>query len=89
MLLAIAIQGTLPFGRRYAPLPQRLLFGLGGAAFMVPATIGIDLGGAAFMFPATIWVDLAGLAATLLALALLRFAPAPAERAEPPLDAGQ
>ena len=72
MLLAIAIQGTLPFGRRYAPLPQRLLFGLGGAAFMFPATIGIDL---------------AGLAATLLAL--LRFAPAPVERAEPPLDAGQ
>ncbi|MPZ10742.1 MAG: TRAP transporter fused permease subunit [Kiloniellaceae bacterium] len=74
VLLAVAIQGTLPFGRRHARLPQRLLFGLGGAAFM---------------FPATIWIDLAGLAATLLALALLRFAPTLAERAEPPLDAGQ
>src|SRR3546814_19302744 len=27
-LLAIGIQGPLPFGPRYAPLPSRLLFGL-------------------------------------------------------------
>src|SRR3546814_1060696 len=31
-LLAMGIQGTLLFGPRYAPLPSRLLFGLGGGA---------------------------------------------------------
>src|SRR3546814_13439096 len=46
-LLAMGIQGTLLFGPRYAPLPSRLLFGLGGGAFM---------------FPTSAWVDLAGLA---------------------------
>jgi hypothetical protein len=60
VLLAVAIQGTVPIGRRGIGLPHRVLFGLGGAAFM---------------FPATIWVDLAGLALTLTAIALLRFMP--------------
>lgn len=68
VLLAVAIQGMVPTGRRATPV-QRALFGCGGAAFM---------------FPATIWVDLAGLAAVLAAVALLRFARRPAESAHTP-----
>ncbi|HEY9539089.1 MAG TPA: TRAP transporter permease [Kiloniellaceae bacterium] len=64
-LLAMGIQGTLLFGPRYAPLPSRLLFGLGGGAFM---------------FPTSAWVDLAGLAVVALAVVLLRVVPQPAER---------
>src|SRR3546814_19726152 len=61
-LLAIGIQGTLPFGPRYAPLPSRLLFGLGGGAFM---------------FPTRHWTDLARLAAVLVAVVLLPLPPVP------------
>src|SRR3546814_11729369 len=61
----MGIQGTLLFGPRYAPLPSRLLFGLGGGAFM---------------FPTSAWVDLAGLAVVSLAVVLLRVVPPPAER---------
>src|SRR3546814_3889231 len=59
-LLAMGIQGTLLFGPRYASLPSRLLFGLGGGAFM---------------FPTSAWVDLAGLAVVALAVVLLRVVP--------------
>jgi TRAP-type uncharacterized transport system fused permease subunit len=55
LLLAIAIQGTEPFGGR-VPKPARVFFAVGGAAFM---------------FPASVWVDLAGLALFLLAIALV------------------
>ncbi len=55
VLLAFAIQGTVPTGRHATPL-QRGLFALGGAAFM---------------FPASVWVDLGGLVATLIAIGLL------------------
>ena len=55
VLLAVAIQGTVPTGRHARPL-QRVLFALGGGAFM---------------FPATLWVDLAGLAAALAAIGLM------------------
>src|SRR3546814_19791194 len=65
-LLASGIQGTLPFGPRYAPLPSRLLFGLGGGAFM---------------FPPSPWRDLDGLRAVLLAVVLLRLATLQAETA--------
>ncbi len=54
VLLAIAIQGSLPVGGKVTHL-QRGLFALGGAALM---------------FPASVWVDLAGLALTLSAIAL-------------------
>jgi TRAP transporter 4TM/12TM fusion protein len=60
VLLAVAIQGTVPFGRREIGPLHRVLFALGGGAFM---------------FPATVWVDLAGLVLTLTAVALLRFMP--------------
>jgi TRAP transporter 4TM/12TM fusion protein len=55
VLLAVAIQGTVPTGLHASPL-QRGLFALGGVAFM---------------FPASLWVDLAGLVLTLAAVALL------------------
>ncbi|GAB4391305.1 MAG: TRAP transporter permease [Kiloniellaceae bacterium] len=55
VLLAVAIQGTVPTGRHARPL-QRVLFALGGGAFM---------------FPATLWVDLGGLAAALAAIGLM------------------
>ena len=61
VLLAMAIQGTAPFGPRSIGPLHRALFALGGGAFM---------------FPATIWVDLTGLVLMLTAIALLRFAPA-------------
>jgi TRAP transporter 4TM/12TM fusion protein len=57
VLLAIAIQGTLPVGGGRLTHLQRGLIGLGGAALM---------------FPASIWVDLAGLGLTLAGLALNR-----------------